>query len=144
MITGKVSELGKYIGEDQAKLIREFIQEVKRDPVFGQFKVLSDQLRGIVLHKSNFKENVFEAHRRDEDIHIVLQGEDLMILGDEDLAEVTTPYVAQDDYTLFNSESIGTIKVSADQFVMLMRDEIHTNLITNEETIKIVIKRIHG
>lgn len=144
MITGKIANLEKYIGSIDANIIHRFIDTVKANPAkgIGVWTELDNELRGLILYKSAYKVETFEQHQKYQDIHIVLEGMDQMYFGSETEKNCTTEYVDKDDYALYTSKTIGHINILPNHFALLETFELHSNLIEDENTLKIVIKRI--
>lgn len=142
MITGKITDLQKYIGAIDATIINLYIDSVKTNPITGVWTELDNNLRGLTLSKSAFKIDTFEHHQKYQDIHIVLEGMDQMYIGSETEKKCIHEYVPKDDYALFTSKTIANVNINVDYFILLETFELHSNLIENENTLKIVIKRI--
>lgn len=142
MITGQLINLEKYVGLTDASIILNYIGTVKANPITGVWTELDNELRGLVLDQSGFKHGVFEHHKKHQDIHIVLKGMDQIHLGSPTKKVAIDNYVPKGDYALYNSKPIGQINIYPSTFALLDVFELHNNLIEDENTLKIVIKRI--
>jgi YhcH/YjgK/YiaL family protein len=141
MILGELSTIGKYIDSKSFDSIMLFINKVKTsDVVIGEWIILGEELKALVLNKSGYNVGVFEAHSVFNDIHIVIDGSDTIYLGDKSRATIKNTYDEIGDYTLYNSHEISSCKLSENSFAFIPKEEIHSNQIEGESSKKIVIK----
>jgi YhcH/YjgK/YiaL family protein len=143
MIAGLLNNLESSIGKPHSDIILEAISQVNFEKIeFGVWHNLDGHLRVIILNKDNFKQGIFENHKVNQDIHVVLEGEDEILLGESTHATSLQPYDAALDYELFNTNLREGIRLSKGSFVLLETQEIHTNRFLLPHTIKMVFKRI--
>jgi biofilm protein TabA len=143
MIINQLSNLAAYLENKDYNLVNNFINNFGLNAkAIGKWSMLDDdKLKIIVLDKSNFKENIFEAHRKYQDIHITLRGKDTIYYANSASAMVMTPYIDQDDYELKIGTLSSIVVLHPQTFAILDPGELHTNKIEDNSTIKIVIKR---
>lgn len=141
MIVGDIKDIFMHIGEEDALIVNNYIEEANKNREYGVWTELSEGLRGLTLNKSGFKENIFEYHQIYQDIHITLEGVDKIFLGNNVGKSSIQVYDEKNDYALFSSNKICEIEILPNSFVIINPFELHTNKIKNDNTIKVVIKR---
>lgn len=141
MILGELASLKNYTDTMSYNLIVSLIDKVKLNTVpVGEWIILNEDIKGVVLTKSGYNEGVFEAHSIYNDIHIVIEGQDTIYLGDKYSSVVKSVYDEKGDYTLYNSQICSTVKMNKNMFAFIAKEEIHTNQIEGDLSKKIVIK----
>lgn len=66
---------------------------------------------------------IWEAHRRYLDIHVILEGEELIHISDIKNMSASADY--QDDYQLFVGNTEQTIHLKQGYFLVLFQNEVH-------------------
>lgn len=141
MIIDQLSQIKKYTPHDE--LISEFVHNVKLNTVItGEWIYLNNEIKALVLIKSNYSENIFESHTKYDDLHIVVNGTDTIFLGDSENALLKEEYNQIGDYTLFTSDTKSTTQIKEDMFALINKGEIHSNKIEGDFSKKVVIKLI--
>jgi biofilm protein TabA len=143
MIVSQLYRLSEYLPDHDYTLVVKFVNEVDLShPEVGQWFMLdADRLKVILLDKSNFKDGIFEAHRKYQDIHITLKGKDLMHYADHKHCTVSAPYVEADDYELQTGPFSAVTVLHPGAFAILEPGELHANKIEDAGTLKVVVKR---
>jgi YhcH/YjgK/YiaL family protein len=141
MILGELETLKNHIELKNFDSIIMFIDKVKaNDVVIGEWIILNEELKALVLCKSGYVDGVFESHTVFNDIHIVIDGSDTIYLGDKSQSSIKTPYDEKGDYTLYFSEILTSCKMNKNSFAFIPKEVIHTNQIEGEYSKKIVVK----
>ncbi|MFU1858156.1 YhcH/YjgK/YiaL family protein [Sphingobacterium sp. NGMCC 1.201703] len=91
----------------------------------GRFEIEEDNKFGIGLSYSTVDENagLWEAHRKYLDIHVILQGEEIIHLNDISEMESTQDY--EEDYELFKGKGKHSIHLKEGYFLLLFPNEVH-------------------
>lgn len=140
MFIGNFDELGSHIDQVLFDRIDMFLNQVRSNEVtVGEWIIFDDTIKAIVLISSSYQEGVFEAHTIFKDIHIVLEGNDTLFLGDHLKAAIKTDYDAKGDYTLYDSIAIASIHLNKNTFVLIPQGEMHTNKLGSASK-KVVVK----
>ncbi|MFA6060412.1 MAG: YhcH/YjgK/YiaL family protein [Taibaiella sp.] len=139
MIIEPQSNLRHYIDKDIVeKIVNEF---TTKEYKIGEWVELQDKrIKYIFLDKSNFQESQFEAHKKHLDIHWVLKGVDQIILGNSENSILSMPYNPDYDYALYHSTIFAQTELSNNSFAVINTNELHTNKIADQNSIKVVIK----
>lgn len=141
MISGNIVDLKNYIDAKKAQLIISFLEELKSsDMKIGEWIFLSDDLKVLLLDKSNYVKGVYEAHKVYKDVHIVIKGLDTLHFANQEISNESKVYDEQADYSLFNSEDLFSVKLLPNSFTIINQNEQHTNQIEDSLTLKLVAK----
>lgn len=141
MIIGQYTDLVKEIGKSDFNLIDSFVKRIKNNQTLtDHWYQLDDTLKVIVLSKSRYEQDLFEIHKKFIDIHLVLAGEDILYLGDKEdfvIKEINN----NEDYSLCQAKTILNIKLDEGLFALIFPEELHSNRIINQNTLKMVVKK---
>lgn len=121
MILDKIENLQRY--DQRLQFIKETLQN--KGYVKGKFDI-SEPLKfgiGIEYTTKNSEEGLWEAHRRYLDIHVILEGEELVEIADISNMISTKDY--EDDYELFTGEKDFSVNVVPGDFLVLFPNEVH-------------------
>jgi YhcH/YjgK/YiaL family protein len=143
MLLGSMEEIEKYVKiYPQLKKIQSFVDEL------GEFevgpKIISETIKGNFLtYKTGIaEERVWEAHRRDIDIHYIISGsEQIQMAPGETL--IADEYHEEDDYYLLHGTAQQIYNVSAGDFLICFQNEPHrtgVKIVESETIEKIVFK----
>lgn len=139
MILDKIGNLQRY--EQRLQFITEILQN--KEYVKGKFEI-SEPLKfgiGIEYNTKESNEGIWEAHRKYLDIHVLLEGEEVVEIADISSMVSTKEY--EDDYELFSGKKEFSVTLIAGDFLVLFPNEVHkTGVIVNGSTAvkKIVFK----
>lgn len=104
-----------------------FITEDLRNNLFikGKFNINEPHSFGIGLEyqTGEAKTALWEAHRKYIDIHLILEGEEWVNVGDIATMQATNDY--QDDYQLFDGKGQHCLHLKAGNFLILFPHEVH-------------------
>jgi len=144
MLVGEFEQLIKYISLREFEQLKQLIDaynggnEVKLNE---WFKINGSNLKAIWLNKSNYNVNVFESHKLNQDIHVIVKGCDKIMLGDPMKCQEELIYQVEGDYALFKSENLIVNYLIAGSVAVIEPEELHSNLIEDLDTLKLVIKK---
>jgi len=134
MIFDKLENISKY------NLNLEFVlQDLKtQDFAKGKFNICEPQFFGIGLEYTTQPANkaLWEAHRKYLDIHVILEGEELIQIADIKSMDEDSAY--EDDFQLFKGNPGQTIHMREGYFLVLFPNEVHK---TSIQTTKISFVR---
>ena len=145
MITDKVENIERYsalypnISRILASMNREILEAIFE-------KTIVDGIALIPISSSkvsaSFDETLFEAHITTMDIHITLQGVDVIAYADLDSeAKVFKPYDEQNDYLLAHSNEPKTLQVPKGYFCIIPNNFAHMALYEGHSDVrKVVVK----
>ena len=142
MKTGTFNLLEATMKAESFQLLQRYIERVKQGtvPVLEWEYFNGEELeKAILLNKSNYNEHIKEYHKAFTDIHITISGEDIIYLG-EAITTVAEPYQENGDYCLVESPTTSTAQIPPGHFAILKPTEIHSNLLSGENALKVVIK----
>ncbi|MDT2757632.1 YhcH/YjgK/YiaL family protein [Enterococcus asini] len=117
----------------QMQVVRDFLIYWQQNPVDFKEKRLSEQVlvRLLNYETASFEERSWEAHKREIDLHVILEGEERIYLAGEE-ALVAGEYHREDDYYLLegNSERFELLAAdskdkSSHDMMVLWLDEAH-------------------
>jgi len=140
MFFGKIEALKQYISSDCFMGVSNLLSKsLKGEIPFNEWILLENEMKAILLDKSNKAADTMEFHKLFSDIHITIQGRDIIYTCDN-CSEVIQEYQEMVDYGLYKAtDSINEFINDAGHFVLIGRDEAHCNIL-NEHSIKLVIK----
>lgn len=116
----------------QMQVVNDFITSWKQAPFDFKEKQLSEQVlvRLLNYETARFEERSWEAHKREIDLHVLLEGQEKIYLaGDESL--VAGDYHQEDDYYLLEGNSqrfellTATPASAGNDLMLLWLDEAH-------------------
>lgn len=121
MIFDKIENLSRY------KIDLSFIEKHLSNSEFikGKFEIEATQKFGIGLAYStkNANECLWEAHRKYLDIHVILEGTEIVQISDISKMKSTKEY--EDDYELFDGDKEQEILLQPGTFLLLFPNEVH-------------------
>jgi biofilm protein TabA len=141
MIYDKIDNLKRYpllsqISEFDFSLIKDGKNEIDGDLFFGI---------GLKYETKNAEECIWESHKKYLDVHVVLEGEEIVNISDFSSMEITKPYDEAGDYMLFYGVKEYSVCLKKGSFLVLYPNEVHqTAVMLNEfsNVRKIVFKVI--
>lgn len=91
----------------------------------GRFEINENKEFGIDLeyHTKEESEGLWEAHRQYLDIHVILEGEEIIHINDISKMKSSRDY--EPDYELFEGEKDLSIKLVKGEFLVLFPHEVH-------------------
>lgn len=121
MIFDKLENFSRYHFETN------FIMDDLRKGQFekGKFEVDGNNKFGIGLtyETQDAAKALWEAHRKYLDIHVILEGEEYVLISDIENMKSCKEY--EDDYELFNGEAQQYILLKPGYFLILFPNEVH-------------------
>ena len=146
MITDKIENLMLY--SKMYPEINELIGILKKNELdFLSEKLITANLTLIPISSketsSTFDNTLLEAHKRLMDIHITLQGVDVIAYADV-FTEVDNhqEYNESDDYALFKSNQIKTITLPENYFCIIPNNFAHMALYKGHLNVKKVVVKL--
>jgi YhcH/YjgK/YiaL family protein len=143
MLLGSMKEIERYVNiYPQLKKIQSFLDELGAFET-GQ-RIISDTIKGnfLTYETGMAEERVWEAHRKDIDIHYIISGnEQIQIAPRETL--IADEYHEEDDYYLLHGVAQQTYNVRAGDFLICFQNEPHrtgVKIVESETIEKIVFK----
>lgn len=145
MITDKIENLHKYKAifpyiTDLMNILnsKNLIDIIQRETI-GVISLIPIKSEKVT---ENFDKNVLEAHKAQMDIHITLDGHDVIGYANlDDEAKIFKNYDEINDYLLANSKMIKTITVPKNYFCIIPNNFAHMALYEGHSNIKkIVVK----
>lgn len=93
----------------------------------GKFEVEGDDIFGIGLNYTTKPETdcLWESHRKYLDIHIILEGEEIVNIVDSAQTALAEPYDEAGDYALHEGEKQQSIILKVGSFLALYPNEVH-------------------
>lgn len=134
MILDKIENLHRY------QFPKSFCDAISHSRHFqkGRFEINYPNSFGIYLEyeTQNAENALWEAHRKYIDIHLILEGEEIVSVADICRAKSTKPY--EDDYELFTAEAEQRVILKKGDFLILFPNEVHrtTEKITTSVNVK--------
>lgn len=121
MIFDKIENLVKYAFDLQ------FILEdlLKGNFESGRYNIEGDNKLGIDLAYKTIDGNkaLWEAHRKYLDIHVIIEGEEIIQVAD--ISTMVSSKAYKDDYELFEGKPQHTIHLKKGDFLILFPNEVH-------------------
>lgn len=129
MIFDRIEKINEY--EFDLNFITKDLE--KKEFIKGKYNI--DELNffgiGLEYETKDSNEGVWEAHRKYLDIHVVVEGEEIIEISDINVAESIKDY--EDDYELFSSTAQHKIHLKPGYFLILFPHEVHkTSVRVNE------------
>ncbi|EJL74903.1 YhcH/YjgK/YiaL family protein [Chryseobacterium populi] len=133
MIFDRIEKINEY-GLDLNFIVDDLKQ---KKFVKGKYNIDEPNFFGIDLEyiTKDSKEGIWEAHRKYLDIHIILEGKEIIEIADINEAESTKEY--EDDYELFNSIAQHKIYLRPGYFLILFPHEVHKTSVKTDEAIAV-------
>lgn len=146
MVYDKITDLGKYITNSNAA---DFIQQLSKRLTEYKMEdgkhVVNDHVFYLRFdyQTKNADDTIWEAHRKYQDIHIVLEGEEQVWSNHISEMTPTNDYQNEGDYQLF--EGVPNIKtnLTTGYFILFNPNDVHKTAVTEGEVSslkKLVIK----
>ncbi|OAV44299.1 YhcH/YjgK/YiaL family protein [Lewinella sp. 4G2] len=149
MIIDKVENLDRYaLSEDLRAAIKENAKTDTEHFERGKFDIASDDsLFGIRLEYDTKDEGecLWEAHRKYVDVHLILEGEEMVFVNDIQSMKSSKPYVNADDYELFVGEAKDEVVLRKGMFLVLYPNEVHKTSVHHakpNQVSKVVLKML--
>lgn len=133
MIFDRLENINKY-GID----LQFVLDDLKKDNYTkGKFDISDPNLFGIGLEyeTKQSSEALWEAHRKYLDIHVILEGEEIINISDLSTMASTKEY--EDDYELFEGYKQHSIYLKTGYFLLLFPHEVHQTSIKLNEALHV-------
>lgn len=139
MILDKIENLQRY--DQHLQFINETLQS--KAYVKGKFDISEPLKFGIGIEYTTKESNdgLWEAHRKYLDIHVILEGVEVVEIAD--ISNMTSTKDYEDDYELFSGKKDYSVTLIPGDFLVLFPNEVHkTGVKVNDATAvkKIVFK----
>ncbi|SHG94736.1 YhcH/YjgK/YiaL family protein [Flavobacterium defluvii] len=148
MITDTIENLSNY------KVIYPEITELidilkKSDLESLHEKTISNEITLIPIQSKkvseSFDENILEAHKKLMDIHITLNGIDVIAYADVNReVEEYKKYIEADDYALFKSNTIKEIIIPKGYFCIIPNNFAHMALYKGHSDVKKIVVKLRA
>jgi len=129
MIFDKIENINRYsLPQYKFKRLIEFFNQYNLDSFQkGKFKIDTDSLFGIGLQYAtkSADECLWEAHRKYIDVHIILEGEELVFINDIANMTISTSYNETEDVELFEGYEKHQVVLKKGNFLILYPNEVH-------------------
>ena len=105
MIYDKISNWQNYFPKNEIwQKVFAFINKCSADTAHGRHEIAGDDAYASVFSYDTkpLKEGIYEAHRKQIDIQLLLKGRESAYVTDIDGLSVKTEYKEKEDYVLFN------------------------------------------
>jgi len=141
MIKDKISNIDKYELNEFFKAFKLHITEN-----FKNLLEIKLPLKAIPLtyDTKQFDLSKFENHQRNIDIHVVLEGEEILGITDVETLSPNMDYNTVNDYQLFDGEIRETIILRKGEFLILFPNEGHVTagLVNESSTVKKIVFKV--
>lgn len=112
----------------------------------GKFEIEDDVFFGVGLNYKTKPEIdcLWESHKKYLDVHVILEGEEIINVSEISQMEISKPYVADSDYMLFNGIKEQSIHLTKGSFLVLYPNEVHQTavMIEHESAVKKVVFKL--
>jgi YhcH/YjgK/YiaL family protein len=142
MIFDKVSNLAAHKDvAEYAAHISNFIETgVYQSMVPGEWKVINDRLKVILLETFNYDARTMETHTKFNDLHTTLAGADRIGIAAVHTLADAQPYNSEKDFALHSGADQQTVDILPGLFLFLTPQDAHHNHFLKEGTRKLVFK----
>lgn len=109
----------------------------------GRYELDGERLVALVIRKDGKtrRDAVLEAHRRDIDIHYVVEGrESIGWRPTGECARVKTPYDETSDCVFFDDEPTFWVDVVPGSFAIFLPSDAHATLVSDRPIHKVIVK----
>jgi YhcH/YjgK/YiaL family protein len=141
MIIGELNTINQYKGLIPCVTdITKYVQNSFFEP-FGQWKLLSENLKVIRLNDWNKDNQFFETHDKFYDLHFTIKGSDRLkvCIGFKNL-KLHSAYSVENDYSLYEGRENAEITLGETNWAFILPNEPHRNEFAEEGTEKLVFK----
>jgi len=146
MITDRLENIYKYdslfsgVGQFSKVLDLKSLMDIKEKETYGDIVLIPISSDSF---SDTFDKSILEAHISLMDIHITLEGTDVIAYADLDNeSTVFKAYDKASDYLLANSEAIKTIEVPAGYFCIIPNNFAHMALYKGHTLVKKVVVKM--
>jgi YhcH/YjgK/YiaL family protein len=109
-----------------AKVIEIMDRSLPYDAQPGEYATDDPDVRYIVsAYTTSVAPKQFESHRKETDVQILLEGEELMALSWRDLAANASPYDESSDCVLFDGEPTVVMQAAPGRFAIFFPGDTH-------------------
>ena len=152
MIYDKTSNWENYFPKNEIwKKVFAFVKQCSADTEHGRHAIAGEDAYASVFSYDTKpqKEGVYEAHRKQIDIQILLKGRELVYVTDIDGLAVKTEYNAEKDYALFNDPERlpGATPLTEGFFAVFFPNDAHRpsmNYGASSENVKKIVVKINA
>lgn len=142
MILDSLNNLSKYIDAESFNIILLHLEKLKSgEEELNSWKVFDEDsnLKAIALNNSGDHDALKEYHKIYTDIHITIQGTDVMFIGNE-ISETQEEYDESKDYGLVKSPTVSSATLLKDNFALIKPNILHCNILDKPNSLKLVVK----
>lgn len=108
------------------KVIEIMDRSLPYDAEPGSYSTDDPDVRYVVsAYMTSFEPKKFESHRKETDVQIVLEGQELMALTWRELADQASPYDPDNDCVFLDGEPTVVIQATQGRFVVFLPGEPH-------------------
>jgi biofilm protein TabA len=125
MIYDKIENIERYPFLNK---IKDFDFKMAKD---GKFEIDGDAFFGIGLKydTKNEMDCLWESHKKYLDVHVILEGEEIVNISDSSQMNVTKEYDDTGDYMLHSGIKQQSIHLKKGSFLVLYPNEVHQTAI---------------
>ena len=150
MIYDKISNWQNYFPKNEIwQKVFAFVKECSADTESGRHAIAGEDAYASVFSYDTkpSKEGVYEAHRKQIDIQILLKGRELVYATDIDGLTVKTEYNVEKDYALFNDPARlpGATPLTEGFFAVFFPNDAHMTAMSygkSAENVKKMVVKI--
>jgi len=117
--------LQDYINSNKLNLFKKGKFEIKKDVFFGI---------GLLYETKEEKDCLWEAHKKHLDIHVIIEGQELVNVADISAMKQTMDFDYVNDYQLFEGDKQQTVMLKKDDVLILYPNECHQTSVKVQET----------
>lgn len=130
MIFDKLENIHRYLDS-------KTIEEIRKIEFNKGFNKISDKLAviGLEYETGDEKKFLWEAHRKNIDLHIILEGNEKVYISDIINMKSTKEY--EDDYELFEGDKEYEVSLRTGYFLLMYPNEVHKTCIWENESCKV-------
>ena len=146
MIIDDISQFSNYFNLNPLfKVINSFITENKIENIFTEDKIITNNLRYIIVNQNcigyNEALNFFEAHDRHIDVHICFEGfENIIWKNRSNCTKVRKDDLINNDVIFFDEIPEIEFTLKPMKFCIFFPNDVHSSLIGESYIKKIVFK----
>ena len=148
MIFGKVQDIDRFVLPQAGfAVLKSYLKRVSKIKfIKGRFEIEEEQVFGIGLEYETKGEDecIWEAHRKYIDIHVVLEGEEQVLISGIENMKSTKSYDTEGDYELFEGKKEHRVLLKQGEFLILFPNEVHKTgvLIEGRKFVKKLVAKL--
>ncbi len=141
MIKDNIKNIGRYSINEYFEKFKENFRDVNSIPI-----ILNPPFKAIPLEyeTGSLDLSKFENHKKYIDIHLMVEGSEIIGLNEESNLNKLTEYHQENDFQLFSGVAKEEIVLHQGEFLLLFPDEIHATggMLTEEVKVKKIVYKV--